>query len=391
MAIESSSDNARARILVVDDDESMRKAMVRVLEKNGYTTTVAGDGETAVACLNKQSFDVVVSDVHMPNMTGLELLAAIRKRDLELPVILLTGAPSIEAADEAKRLGAMNYLAKPVDNPRLLTTVARAERLGRFAQAKRQTLVALGSHNPLAGDLVGLAISLDRALESMWMAYQPIISARDKTLFGHEALMRSSDAALPHPGAVLNAGERLGRLPDIGRRVRSLAPNPCDDPAVAGVLFINLHAADLMDDELFDARSPLARMASRVILEITERATLDGVTTPERRVAALREMGYRIAVDDLGAGYAGLTSFVALQPEVVKLDMSLVRDVDSSTIKQSLIGSLVKTCREMDILTVAEGVETVAERDILVQLGLDYLQGYLFARPAKPFPPFEWK
>ena len=104
------------------------------------------------------------------------------------------------------------------------------------------------------------------------------------------------------------------------------------------------------------------------------------------RIAALRGMGFRIAIDDLGAGYAGLTSFTLLEPDVVKLDMELVRGIDTHRTKQSIVTSMVTLCHEMHVEVVAEGVETSAERDVLVDLGCDLLQGYLFAKPGPPFP-----
>jgi EAL domain-containing protein (putative c-di-GMP-specific phosphodiesterase class I) len=88
-------------------------------------------------------------------------------------------------------------------------------------------------------------------------------------------------------------------------------------------------------------------------------------------------------VDDLGAGYAGLTSFAALEPDVVKLDMALVRGVDREPIKHRLVGSMTRLCRDLGILVVAEGVETSAEKEALQELGCDLLQGYLFGRPGR--------
>ena len=103
----------------------------------------------------------------------------------------------------------------------------------------------------------------------------------------------------------------------------------------------------------------------------------------QTRIARLREMGFRIAVDDLGAGYAGLTSFAQLEPEVVKLDMSLVRNVHSSAVKQKLVRSMTSLCSDMGIAVVAEGIEIIEERDVIIDLGCDLLQGYLYARPTR--------
>src|SRR5207253_2538837 len=93
--------------------------------------------------------------------------------------------------------------------------------------------------------------------------------------------------------------------------------------------------ADLLDEHLLDPASPLSAHAAKVVLEITERAGLDEVKDARARVESLKRMGYRIAVDDLGAGYAGLTSFAQLEPHIVKLDMSLVRNVHEAPTKRN--------------------------------------------------------
>ena len=120
------------------------------------------------------------------------------------------------------------------------------------------------------------------------------------------------------------------------------------------------------------------------MLEITERASLDSVADAQARVRSLRALGYRIALDDLGAGYAGLTSFAALAPDVVKLDMALVRGLDRDLVKQKLVGSMVGLCRELGILVVAEGIETEGERDAATAAGCGLLQGFLMGRPSRP-------
>lgn len=378
------------RVLLVDDEEAVRRASARVLSAEGFEVVQAGDGREALGQLDRGQVDVVVSDVMMPSMSGLDLLRMIRRRDLELPVILLTGMPNVDAALEAGRHGALHFLTKPVANALLVQAVSRAERLRRLAVTKRMAMDALGSTLPRAGDLAGLQQSFDSALTHLWMAYQPIVRASDQELYGYEALMRSKEASLPHPGAILDAAERLDRLFDVGRRVRALAPLPLPSAPESALLFVNLHSSDLADEALVDPDSPLVRSASRVVLEITERATLDGIEGVEKRVAELREMGFRIAIDDMGAGYAGLTSFAQLDPDVVKLDMTLVRGVEKAPIKAKLIQSLCAVCRDLGITVIAEGIETTAERDCVIELGCHLLQGYLLAKPGPAFPPFSW-
>jgi EAL domain-containing protein (putative c-di-GMP-specific phosphodiesterase class I) len=113
---------------------------------------------------------------------------------------------------------------------------------------------------------------------------------------------------------------------------------------------------------------------------------LERVPELDERVRALRALGYRLAVDDLGAGYAGLSSFVRLSPEFVKIDPSLTRDIDRSTEQQTLMRSTLDLCRCMSVGTVVEGVETGAELRTLSLLGAELLQGYRFGAPGSAFP-----
>lgn len=377
---------APGRVLLVDDDPELRRAIARTLERGGFAVVTAEDGERAAGLLAEESFDVVLTDVAMPRMGGIELLRVARERDLEIPVLLMTGAPDVNSAIEAVRHGACEYIIKPFESTRLLHLVRRAVDLSRLAKAKREAMRELGSTRPEAGDRAGLEVTLVRAIETLWMAYQPIVDYPRRRIFGYEALLRSAEPALPNPGAVIEAALRLGRLEDVGRAVRAAAAGPMANVPADVLLFVNLHARDLEDPSIVDAASPLAAIASRVVLEITERASLDGVRDAKARVVQLRQLGFRIAIDDLGAGYAGLTSFATLEPEFVKLDLSLVRDVHASAVKQKLVGSMTALCRDMGINVIAEGIESAQERDCLLGLGCELLQGYLLARPGRAFP-----
>ena len=102
-------------------------------------------------------------------------------------------------------------------------------------------------------------------------------------------------------------------------------------------------------------------------------------------------MGFKIAVDDLGAGYAGLSSFASLSPDIVKLDMSLIQGIHESEVKRKIVASMVETCHDLEIGVVAEGVETLAELQVCQKIGCDYLQGYYIARPGEVFPVINWQ
>ena len=155
-------------------------------------------------------------------------------------------------------------------------------------------------------------------------------------------------------------------------------------------MFMNLRAKDLEDPSLLTEENPLVALAPRVVLEITERESLESVPESRNLIGRLREIGFRIAIDDLGAGYAGLTSFALLEPEFVKIDMSLVRDIDREATKRKLVRSMTLVCHDLGMPVIAEGIETAAERDVCIELGCDLLQGFLHARPGRPFPDFRW-
>ncbi len=373
-------------ILVVDDDPAVSRAVQRVLAARGYNVVAVANGQAAIEALWHGRFALVLSDIQMPGMSGVDLLSIVRAYDLDVPVILMTGDPTLETAMEAVSLGAMQYLVKPIDNDVLLKAVQRAVRLNLMAHVKRDALKLAGGRDAEAGDRAGLTARFDIALETLQMAFQPIVDLGRKSLYGYVALVRPSEPSMPNPGALLEAAERLERLPDLGRRIRALSAAAFAQGPEQGLLFVNLHTRDLLDPELFRADSPLSAVAERVVLEVTERSAIDDVKDIQQRVRRLRGLGYRIAIDDLGAGYAGLSSFIALEPDVVKLDMSLVRGLHQSAIQQRLVQTMASLCSEMGMRVIAEGVEIVEERDAARRLGCDLFQGYLFARPGPPFP-----
>lgn len=238
----------------------------------------------------------------------------------------------------------------------------------------------------MVGELAALESAFERCLASLHMHFQPIVRP-DRSLFGYEALLRAKDRALPHPGAIVEAAERLSRVDKLGRAVRNQVARvvASADPG-KGAIFVNLHALDLFDKTLTSPFSPLTKVARRIVLEVTEQGSLDGLADIRYRIAELREVGFRIAVDDLGAGQQRMNQLTPLDTDFVKLDMSLVRDVDSHPMKKQLVRAITTLCRDQGITVIGEGVETKAEHDVLVELGCELLQGYLIARPGPPFP-----
>jgi len=370
-------------LLIVDDDALVLKMTKKLLERRGYQVTACSSGDEALQLLSERVFDCMISDVQMPGINGTRLLRAVRDRDLDLPVVLITGNPDLETAASAVEYGAFHYLIKPVESARLEQTVERAAKAGRMARAKREYVEQYGSGVFLTSDRAGVDAKLDRALATLWTAFQPILAADGSRLFAQEALLRCEEPTLSHPAAVFDAAERAQRLWDVGQLVRANVARAVDDAPADCLFFVNLHRSDLDDPMLYDADAPLGRVAKRVVFEVTERVSLESMASLTEQAKALRKLGYRLALDDLGAGYAGLTSFVRLEPEFVKLDTSLVRDLHQSDAKRKIVGSMVELCHEMGKRVIAEGVEQRAEHETLRELGCDFVQGYLFGEPAR--------
>lgn len=374
----------RPRVLVIDDEPVVLKSWRRLLEAAGFHVEVLGDPEKVRELLERTRVEAVVTDIGMSGLDGFGVLRVVHERSPDVPVLLATGAAHLESAIQAVEDGAFRYLEKPVDPERLVAVVTEAVRMYRIAQAREEAFRVIGpeAERQRATDEER---KFESALAKRWMAYQPIHERATGAISAYEALLRTAEPGLIRPLDFFGAAERLDRLWDVGRAVRSDVAETIDRIPHGARVFVNLHPREIVDEELYRPDAPLSRVARRIVLEITERASLTDVPDLVQRIDALRRLGYRIAVDDLGAGYAGLASFARLRPDVVKLDMSLVRAIDTDPIRRKLVGSLTRASHDLGIQVVAEGIETDAELAAIGLLEVDLLQGYLLGRPARAF------
>lgn len=366
------------RVLIIDDDQLVADTTGRMLARSGCTVEVFTTPAAVLERLARGDVDVLVSDIGMPEISGVELLREVRAANDDVPVIFLTGSPRIEDAMQAVEHGAFRFLTKPITREALTAVVTEAWKWRQLTRAAASSPVTLRRGE--------LEERFERAVASLRMVYQPIVLFAERRAFGYEALMRSGEPTLPSPPAVLDAAEKLGSLHVLGRKLRGMVAEQADTADADRIFFVNLHPSDLADEELYERASPLSRHAASVVLELTERASLEGISEVNRRLAQLREMGFRIAIDDLGAGYAGLSYFAQVRPDIVKIDMSLVRDIDTDSVKQRVVGSICELARNLSVAVVAEGIETAGELATLEALGIVLLQGYALARPGPPYP-----
>ncbi len=372
-----------ASVLLIDDDPTALEFLRDALAATGHRIEAVSESARAATLIESKRFDVIVSDIAMPGLDGLELLRRVRQTDLDLPVVLVTGSPSAETAIRAMEFGAYRYLTKPVSVAELRRVVDYGITLYRMAWAKREALRMATGIDGIAGQRTALELTFERALATTWMAFQPIVNWSTKEVYGYEALARSDDPSLGSPLALIETAESLGRLVALGRHLRSLVAAAIPTLPPGANVFMNIHPRDLEDADLYDPQSPLAKSADRIVIELTERASLEASPDALARLMALKNLGYRIAIDDVGAGHAGLATFARIDPDVAKIDMGLVRGIDRDARKQKVIRAMTGLCKELKVLVIPEGVETAAERDALVEAGCELLQGYLFGRPQR--------
>jgi EAL domain-containing protein (putative c-di-GMP-specific phosphodiesterase class I)/ActR/RegA family two-component response regulator len=380
-----------ARVLIVDDDIRTRVTVAALLRGSANEIVFAESGEDALEQARSWRPDLILLDVMMPGIDGFEVCRLLRADPdiAEIRVFFLTALDDSASRLRGFAVGADDFITKPLNRDEALTRIGGIARLNRL-RAFRGERRSLGEPPapvppPAAPPEAGLAEAIDRALASLRLDLQPIVQPLPdggRRVLAHEALLRTGEAAFESPLALLDAAARTLRMTEVGRAVRRCAADWLEKEPGLESLFMNIDAADLVDDDLYDAGSRLARHARRVVLELTERERLEGIPDLGGRAQKLRELGFRVALDDLGGGYAGLNSFVLIDPEVVKLDNILVRGIQADPLRQAVISAMARLCADLGIALIGEGVETEAERDTLLKAGCWMQQGYLFGRPG---------
>ncbi|MCH2394276.1 EAL domain-containing protein [Oceanibaculum sp.] len=218
------------------------------------------------------------------------------------------------------------------------------------------------------------------------MAFQPILDAGQEEIYAHEALVRGVNGE--------PAGKILGKVTE---KNRYWFDQQCRVKAIELAAQLGLGAKqrlsiNFLPNAVYEPKACIrmtvetARKVGlpldRIIFEVTEG---ERVVEHDRLVAIIRaykEFGLLTAIDDFGAGYSGLNLLADFQPDIIKLDMALTRNIDSDRVRRSIVAGILTVCRELDIMVIAEGIETPEEYATLREMGVRHFQGYLFARPV---------
>ena len=215
----------------------------------------------------------------------------------------------------------------------------------------------------------------------VYIDYHPIVVTESQEIYGYEALARGVMRSLRSPEVMFDVAAEADLVWELSRLCRSRAIEGMDTHLQPGeLLFLNVDPHDF-NDPAFNEHE--VKYPERVGIEITERTAIKDYPKFRERLRAFREAGFRFAVDDAGSGYAGLGSIANLEPNYIKLDISLINGIDTNFIKQNLVETMVKFANDHGAMVIAEGVERAEEFKAVKELGVHLVQGFFLHRPSR--------
>ena len=386
---------AAARVLVVDDVEANVTLVQVLLHQAGVgEVRTLTDPRLAVQTCLEMDPDLLLLDLRMPHLDGIEVLTRLRRElpaDTFLPVVVLTADISPEARERALDLGARDFLTKPFDRVEVVQRVRNLLELRQLygdLQARTRSLQAeLDAQEEERRQEAARLEEVERRVELAFgddartLAYQPIVDLVSGQIIGVEALSRFRCEPVRPPDQWFAEAAAVGRgvdleleaIRDAVARLQCL-PEPL-------VLSVNTSPSTAMHPGLVEALAGVP--GARLVVELTEHAMIEDYAALLHALDGVREQGVRIAVDDAGAGYAGLQQILGLRPDIIKLDIDLTRGIDVDPVRRAMAAALVTFGEDTGAVIVAEGVETAGECAALQHLGVPWGQGYHLGRPGR--------
>lgn len=245
----------------------------------------------------------------------------------------------------------------------------------------------------LKTDFVNLEHEFDNIIKNndIKTLFQPIVSLETGEIFGYEDLSRGPENSFFYrPDNLFDYAKKKDRLWDLDLLCRIKAIESFFPIIKDKFLFINIDP-EVINDSKFKKGFTMEYIekqninSENIIIEITEHSGVNDYSTFNQILDHYRDQGFRIAIDDSGAGYSGLRLMTEVRPSFIKIDMALVRDVDKDMIKKELLKSICMFAKIANIIVIAEGIETYDEMKTLINIGIQYGQGYYFQKPSIKF------
>ena len=371
--------NNKKQILLVDDDRSTTDTLTMLFETRGYDVTVAHSGREALQKANN-NLDLILMDIVLPDQEGFSVCRKLKecKETRDVSIIILTGKLLTHDIVEGLYLGADDYLAKPFEYEELVARMEAVMRRGTLTSYEKET-----SHSEKR-----IIIELRKIVDEQLIVpyFQPIFILEPFKLYGFESLSRPNTlSTLSAPDILFKAAIQYGFYQDIELLAWEKALKYVSEHMNGKKLFLNCNPYLVEGPKFMLIKSLFEKYninVENVFLEITERSAIPNFKAFYEHLQVYRDYGFKFAVDDVGGGYASLESIVETRPEVVKIDRHIVSQLDKDSFRRSIVKFIVSFCKEHGIFSIAEGIETMKDFEIVRELGVDAGQGYYFQKPT---------
>ena len=365
--------------MIVDADLRYVKTLIQVLEDHNFDALTAVSSQGAFQKAQSLDIDLVIIGEELEDSSAFAFCQQLKstRRTEHIPVILLTTKSEVEYRVRGYHHGADDCLPKVFDKEEFF---ARMEAIWRRGNGVFKSL----REDRQREVVQELSRIIDEGLVEPH--FQPIYFIKPFRLFGLEVLSR------PAAGSFIKNADELFKSAikyDMYYPLEMLCWQKAIDqisPCTRNEhLFFNC-SPYIVENSKFQSVKDIFQNShipfNKVVLEITERNAIKQYDTFFNHLGQYRDLGFSFAVDDVGGGYASLESIVATKPEIVKIDAHIVRNVELDPVKQSIIRFIVGFCKENEIVSIAEGVETKEEMAVISSLGVDAVQGYYLFRPT---------
>ncbi len=382
-------------VLVVEDDNFQRQMIVKMLHSlNAQSVSGVSNGKDALAIIRKQSesrIDIVICDLNMPEMDGLEFLRHLGEERHNISIIITSALGSklvLSASRMTKMYGVklLGAIEKPMYPEQLRELFSKYER----SEKKWHTLTE--SINFSLGEIVqGIRA---RQFESF---LQPKVDLQTNRVTGAEALARwiHPELGVIGPYAFIPLLEQNNQIDELTFLILEKAASACrllHDADCKITVSVNLSLISLGDITLADKITKIVRRAGidprYITLEITETAAMTDVAHALENLTRLCMNGFILSIDDYGTGYSSLQQLTRIAFSELKIDQSFIQDSINNEATRIVVKSSIDMARELNVKSVAEGVETREDWDMLKEMGCNMAQGYFIAKPMKNLDTF---
>ncbi|MCX5680900.1 MAG: EAL domain-containing protein [Candidatus Omnitrophica bacterium] len=357
------------RVLIVDDEQNVAKTLTLLLETRGYEVDVAENGQQAMEKALKKP-DIILLDLVLPDISGFDVCRKLReqKATTHLPIIILSVRHLHEDKIEGFYLGADDYVTKPFEYVELF---ARMEAVMRRREALKS----------VREEKAAVVLELRRIIDNELIVpfFQPIFSLKP--------LIKS---ILANPEILFEAALRIGLYFELEMLGWKKAFQVLSKSNYQGKVFLNANPYLIESAEFPRVKTLIESFnieKNDVVLEITERSAIVDYKMFFERLRDYQNAGFEIAIDDIGGGYASLEAVVEISSQFVKIDIGLIRDLDTNPLKRSVVRTIANFCKENNIVSIAEGIERREELDTVLDLGVDAGQGYFLGMPSPVIDP----